>query len=131
MRKTNWPQLLQDFIESRRDEPFVFGSNDCFKFALDWFELVTGNQVKCPSYSDHKSMVEVQKEIGGIVSFADNHFGERIGPIYAQTGDIVSVNKDSRQGLGVVVGSGYMAGPGKENIVFELMSKAEMAWRVN
>ena len=35
MRHPDWPSRLVDFIESRRNSPFVWGSNDCLCFAAD------------------------------------------------------------------------------------------------
>lgn len=131
MRKTNWPELLHEFIEDRREQPFVIGKNDCFKFALDWIEVATGRKLEHPPYHDAKSAAQAKREADStIIDFALRNFGTQVDIPLARRGDVVALDTENWQGLGVVVSGGYVAGPGETCIVFETVDKAIMAWRI-
>jgi hypothetical protein len=41
-RIPNWESALSDYILSKRDEPFVYGQNDCCMFAAGAMIVITG-----------------------------------------------------------------------------------------
>ncbi len=41
-RFPDWPRRLDDFIRERRSQPYVYGSNDCGGWILDWIRAATG-----------------------------------------------------------------------------------------
>lgn len=66
-RIPNWESALSDYIESKRDEPFVYGVNDCCMFAAGAMIAITGID-PIPEFRDQynslASSVRAIKELG-------------------------------------------------------------------
>ena len=43
MRPFNWPELLTQYVDQARGNPFAWGTNDCVTFSASWFALMTGD----------------------------------------------------------------------------------------
>lgn len=128
MRNENWPTALTEFIESRRTTPFAWGESDCCLFAADAVQAMTGIDFAAQrrgKYSDARGALEIIEEVGGIENLVPF---EPVEPGYAQRGDVVMLERDGRNVLGVNCGN-QIAGQGTDGIVFLPPNAAIKAWR--
>lgn len=66
-RISTWEQALSDYIGSKRNEPFVYGVNDCCMFAAGAVHVMTGVDPMAEFRGKYKSLagsVRALKEIG-------------------------------------------------------------------
>lgn len=129
MRAENWPELLAEFIESRRLTPFVRGVSDCTMFAADAIKAMTGvdpaEQYR-GTYSDTKGALRLIQGAGGIanlVPFAP------IAVVMAGRGDLVMIETEEGESLAMHLGR-VIAAQGIDGIEFIPVSRALAAWRV-
>ncbi len=69
MRLDNWPKRLNEFIETNRFKPFVWGSHDCCAFAADGIKEITGIDIAKElrnTYSDKDGADAIINQYGGI-----------------------------------------------------------------
>lgn len=127
IRFQEWPTLLHDYIESRRDVPFQWGVNDCVCFAAGAVEKMTGaDLIGAPRWHSASTAARVLKALGGMVAVADERF-ERAEE--AQRGDIGLVVLDDREFFGVIYPP-YVVAPGEKHIVMPPASSCRLAWKV-
>lgn len=105
-RVSNWEQLLSDYIEIKRDAPFVYGENDCCMFAAGAVLAITGTDPMEEFRGQYNSLatsVRALKEIGSgdLESTIDGKFPQ-IPVGLAHRGDIAFFDGS----LGVVM-DGY------------------------
>lgn len=128
-RLENWPTLLVDFIDARRDTPFVWGVSDCCLFAADAVHAITGIDFAAGrrgTYDDARgalALIEAAGGVAGLVPFDEIDTG------YAQRGDVVMLDMDGRDVLAVHLGD-VIAGQGPDGITRVALSAARRAWRV-
>lgn len=138
----DWPSRLIAAIESRRNEPFKWGTQDCCMFAADIVMAITGGDIAAKwrvTYTDAIGAALAIKRGGGIdglVAGVADDFGLRALPsvAYAQRGDLVEIDIENTgdsagPALGVCVGS-MVAGAGADGVVFVPLLKCRKAWRV-
>lgn len=66
-RASIWEQSLSDYISSKREDPFVYGKNDCCMFVAGAVEAMTGIDPMSEFRGQYKSLatsVRALKEIG-------------------------------------------------------------------
>jgi hypothetical protein len=133
-RLSNWPRLLNDFVESRRHTPFAWGKNDCCTFAADAVVAIYGAdpmQHLRDLYDDATGALAI---IGGADDLPEYAcrvlvaagFRE-IEPIFAGRGDVVCV-KLERPTCGVHLGS-VIAAPSVAGLAFLPLNEVLKAWR--
>jgi hypothetical protein len=130
-RRDNWPNLLAQFIEQRREQPFAWGSNDCCIFAADWVQLCTGvDYAKAwrGRYSSGLGAVRVLDEAGGVEALVDLLGLQRVAPQLAGRGDIVAQEAGHGITLGICLGATtvYVA---KSGLIFGSLQSVESAWK--
>lgn len=128
IRLENWPSLLTEFIESRREMPFLWGTSDCCLFAADAVQAITGTDFAAQwrgTYSDARGALAHIEAAGGVPALVPF---EEIEPGYAQRGDVVMLDMDGRDVLAVHLGN-VIAGQGPEGVTFVLNNAAVKAWR--
>ena len=131
-RRDNWPNLLAQFIEQRRDQPFAWGVNDCCTFAADWVQLCTGvdyAQAWRGRYVSGLGAVRVLDEAGGAEALVDALGLQRVAPQQAGRGDIVAQETGRGMTLGICLGE-TTAFVAKAGLVFGPLSNVETAWRI-
>jgi hypothetical protein len=131
-RRDNWPSLLAQFIEARREQPFAWGSNDCCTFAADWVEVCTGvDYAKAwrGRYSSGLGAVRVLDEAGGVEALVDALGLQRVAPQLAGRGDIVAQEAGRGMTLGICLGE-TTAFVAKGGLVFGPISNVETAWKI-
>jgi len=104
-RASTWETNLATYIESKRDEPFAYGSNDCCYFCFGAIEAITGQDCMAEfrgKYDTEFGSLRALKEIGAgdLESTMDTKFPE-IAIGLAQRGDIAFFDG----AIGVVMGS--------------------------
>lgn len=134
VKKSNWPRLLNDFIDSRRETPFQWGRNDCALFCADAVQAVTGNdfaEAYRGRYSTAIGSVIALRDAGhdSIASVITGFFGDPVPVDYLQRGDIAFFNHGRGDTIGIVCGAN-VAAPGESGLVFFDMSMCEKGWRV-
>lgn len=130
MRRYDWPELLADFIDSRRRKAFRWGENDCALCAADWVLECTGVD-PAAHWRGYASEAEAQAIIdaaGGLRELVS--LPERATPRLAQRGDVVLAGHEGRQLFGIVIGGGMYAAPGDRGLEFPPLSEVVTAFEV-
>jgi hypothetical protein len=128
-RIEGWPELLADYIASRREQPFEWATNDCATFATGAVEAITGEVLFVPPYTDVSSAAHYIDENGGVEAIATGLLGEPVPPLQLGRGDIGLVGLEDRQILAVCVGSHFIA-PGENHILAYTLGYILMGWRI-
>ena len=131
-RRDNWPNLLAQFIEQRREQPFAWAVNDCCIFAADWVQTCTGvdyAQAWRGRYSSGLGAVRFLDEAGGVEALVDALGLQRVAPQLAGRGDIVAQEAGRGVTLGICLGvtTAFVA---KTGLVFGPITNVETAWRI-
>ena len=114
-RRSDWPLLLEIYIDQTAHKAFAWGTHDCVSFAIGWLALVRQDLRPIEDLAlDYDSAPEALRALAGrSVEAAVNDWGglASVHPSYAQRGDIVLVQILDRACLAVCVGESA-AGPG-------------------
>lgn len=110
-RLPQWPELLTDAMESRRDAVFRWGWHDCAMFMVAMVEAMTGAEIWTTRYSTPREAREILASAGGlrlaVTGLAERHgWPARSDPrTQSQRGDVALVVDDNcSECLGIVVG---------------------------
>ena len=129
MRREDWPERLNDFIEDRRKAVFCWGQRDCVLFAADAVQAMTGVDHAVEyrgTYDSATGAARLLAKLGGVenvVPFAS------IPVAFAGRGDLVTVDTKDGAALAVCLGR-HVAAMSASGLVFLPMSAADAAWRV-
>ena len=131
-RLDNWPRLLGDFIESRRETPFAWGSNDCCLFASDAILAITGEDLAHTVRGTYQSALgagRILKAAGGVSGLVEASGLPEHALMLSQRGDLILAHMDGEETLGVCVGASvaFAAGAG---LTFYPLSECSRSWRV-
>ena len=126
LRLPNWPELLGAYLTAQLAQPFAWGQNDCCLFAAGAVQAITGIDLASHlrgQYSTAAEAARILADEGGLVALASANFGApRSNPGQAQRGDVVCVEVDGRQMLGVVAGAQWCA-PGPNGLVYRPLAE--------
>jgi len=132
MRRADWPEALNAYLDARRDMPFAWGAgeggNDCASFAAGAIEAMTGQAPALPAYKGAAGAARVMDE-GSVRERCEALFGAVLPVAFAQRGDLVLMMLEGRETLGVCEGD-YIAGPGEAGMLFLPRAAGVCAWRV-
>lgn len=144
-RVQDWPTLLFHFIESRRQQPFAWGKQDCCLFACDGILAQTGLDPAAKmfrgKYRDALGAARLVRKHGGVEAIAAqvcaaHGWLELPTPRLAQRGDVVTINATAGEGLdfgpaqlGICLGA-EAAFPGREGLVFHPLKACIRAWAI-
>ena len=127
-RLDNWPALLAKYFEKKRNEPFVWGVNDCCRFADGAVIAITGqSMMKSFNYANEKEALKLLKT--SLETLTSNELGKSINPSFAQRGDVVLVKRGEMPALAICDGS-IWHGAGKNGIESGSMSEVVCVWKV-
>jgi hypothetical protein len=127
-RRQDWPERLAAYLDARRYMPFSWRENDCTSFAAGAVEAITGQMPPLPAYAHAGEAARLLMEqplrerVGAL-------YGAEIPVSFAQRGDLVLMELDERETLGVWDGQ-YIAGPAADGMLLAPRSAAVCAWRV-
>lgn len=129
-RTPNWPERLAEMIDSRRFEPFQWGSNDCCIFAADTVLAMTGTDLarSLRGYKTERGALSRISKAGGMRGFATGLAQKLQG--FASRGDVVLAVVEGRETFGIVSGNGHWCGPGADGLVFRPMSEVETVFGI-
>lgn len=134
MKHIDWQAQLDAFIESRRNLPHAYGSNDCCLFAADAIMAQTGDDMAKDFRGTYSTQAEADKILadrGGLEAFVTSFLGDKRGGNNACRGDIVLFNPfPDKEAIGVCVDAQHFVCPGDTQLVFFRLSKALASWRV-
>jgi hypothetical protein len=139
-RYDDWPGLLDAFVASRRESPFRWGANDCCLFACDAVLIMTGEDLARGFRDCYATLHGAAKamrnfgasSVGELADImAERHDLRVLPPLFAQRGDIVLLDRDLGESLGIVSLHGVEVwAPAEEGLVEVPLSEAQRAWRV-
>ena len=134
-RLPDWPELLAGKINVARQQPFVWGENDCCLFAADCVEIMTGIDL-AGDYRSYKTKAEalcLLKKYGGVAGIAEaiakQHGIPEVSALHAQRGDVCLFNIGNGDTLGVIAGEHIFA-PGQDGLLGFPILQAKRAWRI-
>lgn len=147
-RCSNWPAMLDLFIEEKRHQPFDWRHNNCAFFASDWIVILTGGEDPARAFrrgvTSPLTAARRLRAAGGLEQLAADYCAAHGWPEcpvgQAQRGDWAMVMVDAAgivggQGacaayaLGVVLGR-VVAHAGPQGVVFVPKALARRAWRI-
>jgi len=139
-RFDDWAGLLDAFIASRRHARFEWGVNDCVLFACDAVLVMTGEDL-ARGFRDHYATLhgaaKAMRQFGAssVGELADIMADRRdlrvLPPLFAQRGDVVLLDRELGESLGVVCLHGVEVwAPAEEGLAEIPLSEAIRAWRI-
>lgn len=139
-RYDDWAGLLDAFVCSRMKTRFQWGLNDCVLFACDAVLIMTGEDL-ARGFRDRyftlhgaaKSMREFgASSVGELADIMADRCDLRVlPPLFAQRGDVVLLDRELGESLGVVSLHGVEVwAPAEEGLVTVPLSEVIRAWRI-
>lgn len=127
-RLDNWPTLLAKYFAEKKDKPFIWGENDCCRFADGAVIAITGkSMMKSFVYQNEKQALKLLKT--GLKDVASKELGQSINPLFAQRGDVVLVARGEMPALAICDGAVWH-GAGLTKMETGQMSEAICCWKV-
>lgn len=131
-RLNDWPTLLANFIEARRERAFSWGESDCCLFVCDAIEVITGVDPGARwrgLYSSERGARRVLRDNGGVVGLATLILGAPVPTALAGRGDVVVIDTPNGDALAMSTGS-VIAAQGESGIEFHPITAAKAAWKI-
>lgn len=112
--------------------PFTWGSNDCCTFAAAAIEAITGANpmAAAPSYDSEVGAARLILRAGDMHSLASEFLGASMPPAFAAVGDVVLVENEGREALGICNGTTVIGPSLDRGLVAIGMSAALAAWKI-
>lgn len=127
-RLDNWPALLAKYFAEKKDKPFIWGENDCCRFADGAVIAMTGqSMMKSFNYTNEKQALRLLKT--GLKELTSKELGESIKPALAKRGDVVLIHRGEMPALAICDGSMWH-GAGLNKMETGQMLEAICAWKV-
>lgn len=127
-RLDNWPTLLAKYFLEKKDQPFVWGVNDCCRFADGAVIAITGHSMmQSFNYATEKQALRLLKT--RLEELVSKELGQSIKPAFAQRGDVVLVQRGEMPALAVCDGLVWH-GAGLKKMETGQMSEAIFCWKV-
>lgn len=125
--------MLTEFIERRLDTPFAWGRSDCCLFAADAVLAITAVDHAAKfrgRYKTARGARQLLEASGGVAGMVERAGLIEVAPLLAQRGDVVLLETEHGDALGIVGMDGKCAGQGQRHLIFESIERARRAWRV-
>lgn len=129
-RRIDWPEKLAEYIESRRDEPFVWGTHDCAQFAAAAIEVMCFDNPAAPwAYASEAEAQALIVAAGSLEALVTQALGPAVHPSRAGRGDVVLATLELGDTVGVCLGNdcAFAADPG---VTFRPRTVATLAWKI-
>ena len=127
-RLDNWPVLLAKYFAEKKDQPFVWGVNDCCRFADGAVIAITGQSMMTSfNYTNEKQALRLLKT--RLEELTSKELGQSIKPAFAQRGDVVLIQRGEMPALAVCDGVVWH-GAGLTKMETGQMLEAICAWKV-
>lgn len=127
-RLDNWPALLAQYFLEKKDQPFVWGKNDCCRFADGAVIAITGHSMmQSFDYTTEKQALRLLKT--RLEELTSKELGQSIKPAFAQRGDVVLVQRGEMPALAICDGAVWH-GAGQFGIESGSMAEVICCWKV-
>lgn len=138
-RIDDWPTRLAQFIDSRAEVPFAWGTNDCGLFACDAVLEIAGIDMAADmrgAYDSEEGAYDQMEVLCGgdleayAVQIAADHELAEINPLKAQRGDVVLWRTELGPTLGIIGldGQGLFVTP--KGLLSVPLRSLDRAWRI-
>ena len=135
IRRFDWVDRLYAYVEASRKESFAWGRCDCMTFSFDCITAVTGTDLTLPfrgkyhtAKGAHRTLRKVYK-VDTLTGAMNKLFGNSIRPEEARRGDLMLIDTDLGETLGILLGKQIIFVSPK-GLSFLLWTKALKAWRI-
>lgn len=130
-RVSDWPKVLNEFIQERLYTPFKWGTNDCCIFAGDAVLAITGTDLVAEFRGKYQTEDGSKKAIGGatVAGLVTQKLGKPVHWTHLQRGDVAMFEQENGKTLGLCVGAKLVT-PGEDGLVFTSIDKAILGWRI-
>jgi hypothetical protein len=128
-QKVSIHTLLETFVQSKEEVPFLWGFNDCCTFASDWAEMVTGvdPMEELRGLTDPLVAMRTLNRLGGTEQVVSGRFKTSSCP---KAGDIVLFRgAQETKTLGVCLGE-RSAFPGPDGLTYINTNLTGASWCV-
>lgn len=116
IRYPDWPQRLEAFVQSRMAAPFVWGEQDCCRFAAAAVEAMTGRDpMQQFHYRSEWGALKLIREGGSLEALVTHELGSPLPTVaMARRGDVVLADLALGPTVGVCLGiiSAFAGGDG-------------------
>jgi hypothetical protein len=143
IRSQHWAtRAYHEFLLSRANTPFAWGTHDCALFVADGIQAMTGTDIASDfrgKYSDEAGALAAIKAICGGSTVADaaaycamkHGLTEWKRPLFSQRGDLVVLEDSGRLIAGLIHLSGrHIVAAGESGLKRISISKVMRAWHV-
>ncbi|CAB4194509.1 hypothetical protein UFOVP1254_95 [uncultured Caudovirales phage] len=132
MKRPDWQIWFAEFCRQRETVPFAWGTNDCVLFAADCVLAMTGvdHAAQFRGYTSATHAARLIKKLGGLEAIVTRALGQPIDLNKVTAGDVVLVNIESGNALGIYSGNACL-GPGKDGIMAVGRTQIIAAWKVS
>jgi hypothetical protein len=132
MRFREWPQLLEDYVQSRMAEPFAWGHHDCCRFAAGAVLAITGED-RMPEYhyASELAAAKLIRAAGSLEALVRRALGDPLASVaLARRGDVLLAEFERGETVGVCLGdrSAFAAEVG---LVHRPTLSCRLAWRIS
>lgn len=132
LRKDGWESRLAELIESKRNIPFCWQTNNCLGFVAEAEIAVQGftefPEALRPMTNKFSAMRIIKKNADSLDDWIDQKY-QRISILSAQRGDICMIETPEGAAVGVCIGHNATF-VGQDGLEFVPMSLTIKAWRV-
>lgn len=130
-RHHEWPELLAEYVATRRKAPFEWGTHDCCRFASGAVEAITGvDFMHDYHYSNEIGALRLIHDAGGLEVLVTRALGAPLPSVaQAKRGDVLLADLENGPTVGVSLGS-TAAYAGAIGLLYLPVMQARVAWRV-
>lgn len=135
MRRSDWPERLNDFISSviACNRPFAWGIRDCATFCGGAVLAMTGVDYFAPyrgAYSSYAGAKKFLHLAGGYEAHVGKLLGSSVAVNASGRGDVVLRQADGRETLGIILGEKAVFLTEKGGLAFLSVDNCVSAWKV-
>jgi hypothetical protein len=114
---------LPEYIISKLNVPFEYGTNDCILFTIGWLELSTDKKyLPQEKWNNEKQALRIIKKLGGLENQFDKHL-KQIEPNFAKDGDLTIVD-----GISYLFSGSNIVSVSKNGLIYRNRMLAKKAW---
>jgi len=132
-RRSDWPERLADYVASKRETEFEWGTHDCCRFAAGAVEAMTGvDRMAGYRYKGEREALRLIAKAGSLGALAHRLLGEPLESVaLAQRGDVVLADLENGASIGVCLGNVCAFAGLAGGVVFRPLLAAQVAWRIS
>lgn len=140
IRKENWVILLDEYLKTKENLPFCFGSNDCCLFAAGAVKSMSGVDLSVEFRGKYRNEIGAARSLkkysgGGVRELMEkisiNYGMIESKPLMLSRGDIALIYQNDRESLGIIDLTGMrIVAPGISGTVSLPIDEAITGWSI-